>query len=262
MALRRVVEMAGMVDHVDFVEQLGTDTGDTRLRPDLIVKLPEDRLIAVDAKVPLAAYLQAVEATDEDTRQAKLKEHARLVRTQIQNLGRKSYAEHLEKAPDFVVLFLPMESLFSAALQQDPSLIEAGVDQNVVIATPTTLIGLLRAVAYGWRQERLAASAREISILGRELYERLATFVEHVTALGRGLGQATKAYNAAVGTLESRVLVSARKFDALGVSVSGKSLNGPPQLELLPRELRAAELAPPPGPPASGESLTEPAPHR
>lgn len=242
MQLRRVVELAGMVNRVDFTEQATTDTGDGRLRPDMIVHLPEGRVIPVDSKVPMDAYLAAVYAVDDETRQAKLKEHSVLVKRQVQLLAQKSYAQHLERAPDFVVLFLPGENLLSAALQADPTLIEVGAEHNVILATPTTLIGLLRAIAYGWRQEQLAESAREISELGRRLYKGLATLGGHLAKLGAQLGSATRAYNDTVGSLERSVLIPARKFHELGVDVSGSDLHTPGVVEEVPRSLHAPEF--------------------
>lgn len=241
--LRRVVEMAGMLEHCDFVEQVSTDTDGGRLRPDMIVKLPGHKSIVVDSKAPLDAYLDAVEATDDAIRAAKFKDHARQVRTHIASLGRKAYFEQFDFTPEFVVLFLPGEVFFSAALENDPELIELGVDQNVIIATPTTLIALLRAVAYGWRQEVLADNAKIISELGQELYKRLSDLGEHIQKLGKGLTAAVNAYNSAVGTLESRVLVSARRFKELGVA-GGAEIEGVKQIETSSRLLQSPELLP------------------
>jgi DNA recombination protein RmuC len=240
--LRRVVEMAGMLAHCDFVEQQSTDTEEGRLRPDLVVQLPGHKNIVVDSKAPLEAYLDAIEAADDESRAAKFKDHARQVRNHITALGRKSYFEQFDHAPEFVVLFLPGEVFFSAALENDPALIELGVSQNVIIATPTTLIALLRAVAYGWRQEVLAENAKAISELGQEIYKRLSDLGEHIQRLGKGLGTAVNAYNSAVGSLESRVLVSARRFKDLGASAVGAEIEEIPQIEVSSRLLQAPEL--------------------
>ena len=241
--LKRVVEMAGMLDHCDFYEQQSTDTEDGRLRPDLLVRLPGTKNIVVDAKAPLSAYLDAIEAKDDKTRTARLQAHARQVRDHIGALGRKSYFEQFTPAPEIVVLYLPGEVFFSAALEYDPTLIEMGVEQNVIIATPTTLIALLRAVAYGWRQEKLAENAKEISDLGKELYKRLANMGDHLAKVGKSLGGATESYNKAVASLETRVLVTARRFKELGTTGGDDEIEELPPVEVTPRLLQAPELA-------------------
>lgn len=241
MQLRRVVEMAGMLEHVDFLEQVSGETETGRLRPDMIIKMPGGGQVVVDAKTPLEAYLAALEATDESVRAGHLDNHARQVRDHIRKLGAKSYQEQVATSPEFTVMFLPSESIFYAALEKDPGLIESGVAEKVLLATPTTLIALLRAVFFGWRQERLAESAAQISELGRELYERMGTLAEHFADLGKRLGGSVDAYNRAVGTLETRVLPSARRFPELGVRGSKEvaQLEG---LDHTVRPLTAAEL--------------------
>ncbi len=240
--LKRVVEMAGMLDHCDFFEQESTNTEDGRLRPDMVIKLPGGKNIVVDAKAPLAAYLEALEAPDEDEKKRKLADHARQVRDHLKKLGQKSYWEQFQPSPDFVVLFLPGEMFYSAALEADPSLIEAGVDARVILATPTTLIALLRAVAYGWTQQALTENAERIRQLGRELYDRIATVTEHWGRVGKNLGEAVGAYNKSVASMETRVLVSARKFRELKVASEDKEIADLNPVEALPREVQAPEL--------------------
>jgi DNA recombination protein RmuC len=240
--LRRVVEMAGMVEYCDFLSQPGAVTEEGRLRPDLVVRLPSGKSIVVDAKTPLEAFLRAIEAPDDDTRRLRLAEHARQVRAHVDALSRKSYWQQFDPTPEFAVLFLPGESFFSAALEQDPELIEYGAGQNIILATPTTLIALLRAVSYGWRQEDLARNAREISRLGAELYGRIDTMRDHWQKMGRSLEAAVDAYNKAVGSLESRVLPGARKFVELRAA-SGEPMDELAPIEKAPRHLSAGGAA-------------------
>ena len=216
MQLRRTVEMAGMINRVDFLEQASVDSGDgQRQRPDMLINLPNGRQVVVDSKVPLAAYLDALESDDPDVQKERMVAHARHIRDHIKGLSAKSYWTQFDNAPEFVVLFIPNETIFSAALEQDPQLIELGVDNKVILATPTTLIALLKAIAFGWQQEAIAREAKEIAALGKELYERIAVVTGHFARLGKSLDQSVGHYNKAVSSVETRLLVTAKKFEAL-----------------------------------------------
>ena len=243
--LRRVVELAGLLSHCDFFEQASKATEDGRMRPDLLVRLPGGKNVVVDAKAPLGAYLEAVECADEERRAERLRAHGKAVRDHMGRLGAKSYWDQFQPAPEFVVMFLPGETFFGAALQVDPALIEFGVDQKVIPASPTTLIALLRAIAYGWQQERQTEGARAVAELGRVLYKRLCVTARHLADLGKHLDQSTAAYNQAVGSLERQVFAAARRFKDLGAGTSDELLEPKPAEESA-RCLQAADLSLPP----------------
>lgn len=240
--LKRVVEIAGMVEHCDFVQQESVEAADEKkLRPDMVIRLPGGKQVVVDSKAPLQGYLDAFEARDDQAKNAGMAAHARHIRTHVSQLAQKKYWDQFDEMPEFVVLFLPGENFFSAALEQDPQLIEFGVEQKVIIATPTTLIALLRAISYGWRQEQLTKNARDISILGKELYDRLLTFASHFSDLKRGLERSVESFNKAAASLESRVLISARRFRELG-SGSEEPLAEVSMIEKAPRSLDSLEI--------------------
>ncbi len=234
MTLHRVVELAGMSAHCDYEPQVTVTGDDGRVRPDLLVRLPNARTIVVDSKVPLDAYLDVIEADDEDTRRAALQRHAQQLRTHMTQLAAKSYWEQFPQTPEFVVMFVPGEALFAAALDADRTLLEDGMARQVVLATPTTLIAVLKAVAYGWRQEQIAENAQAISELGRQLYDRVRTLADHVEDIGKSLGRAVAAYNRAVGSMETRVFPSARRFKELGAT-SGEDIPTVEPIEQAPR---------------------------
>lgn len=238
--LRRVVEMAGMLEYCDFVEQETVATEEGRIRPDLIVRLPGNRTIVVDSKVPFDAFYESISTTDDDVRAARLNDHARLVRAHIASLSRKSYWETVQPTPEFVLLFLPGETFYSAALENDPKLIEDGVSQGVIIATPTTLIALLKAVSYGWRQEQMATNAQEVSNLAKTLYDRLRAFTKHFDDIGRNLDRALDAYNKGVRSLEARVLVTARRFKERG-AIAGDEIQTLDPIDKATRSLNLDE---------------------
>src|SRR4051812_45735649 len=246
--LKRGVELAGMLEHCDFNQQETLAADGVRMRPDLVVKMPGGRHVVVDAKVPLEAYLDALEATDDEERRDRMNAHAGQVRAHVVKLGAKGYWASLDDTPEFVVMFLPSEAIYSAALEQAPSLIEEGVARKVLIATPTTLIALLQTVHFGWRQEKLADNAKKISEQGRLLHDRLGTLVEHWSKLGGVLGRATEHYNAAVASFEGRVVPAVRKLEELGAG-SAKSVAELETVDRRPRALldlvdRSAQSAP------------------
>jgi DNA recombination protein RmuC len=236
LTLKRLAELAGMVEHCDFYEQQSVQTSEGRQRPDMIVRLPGGREIVVDVKTPLDAYLNAIEADDDTKRQQALIHHARNVRQRVTELASKAYWSQFKAAPDFVVLFIPGEQFLSAALDQDRKLLEYALGQHVILATPTSLVALLRAVAYGWRQEQLTRNAEQIKIVGEELYKRLLTFSSHLDKLGRSLDNSLKHYNSAVGSFDSRILPSAQKFTEMGIS-SNREVETPEQIETGVRSL-------------------------
>jgi len=238
--LRRVVEAAGMLDHVDFVEQQTTRSDDGLQRPDMVVHLGGGKQVVLDSKVAFLGYLEAVQATDDGVRAERMAAHARHLRRHVDDLATKAYWEQLSPAPEFVVMFVPAEPFLHAALEVDPGLYEYAMERNVVIATPMTLVALLRTVAYTWRQEALARNAQQVLTLGRELHGRLATLGGHVGRLGRQLDGAVRAYNDSVSSLESRVLVSARRMADL--KVTDDSLEAPTPVDQVTRQLQAPEL--------------------
>jgi DNA recombination protein RmuC len=241
--LKRTVEFAGMVDYVDFQTQETVDGDEGKLRPDLVVKLPGGKQVVVDSKAPLDAYLAAIEAPSEETRAAALTRHAAQVRGHLRKLAAKSYWDQFDNAPEFVVLFLPSEAIYAAALEHDPQLIEEGFQQSVLIVTPATLVALLKTIYYGWRQEALAANAREISNAAGLLYDRLKVFAGHLAGVGKGLNSALGKYNDAVASFDTRVLPQGRKLEELGAT-TGETLTPPPPLEIAPRPLAAAPVSP------------------
>ncbi len=234
--LRRLVELAGMVEHCDFQEQVHTSAEDKVIRPDMIVRMPDQRELVVDVKTPLDAYLEAAEAKDDSQRQLGLKRHARNVREHIRKLASKAYWEQFSNSPEFVILFIPGDQFLSAALSEEPDLIESALSQHIILATPTSFVALLKAVAYGWRQLALADNAQEIRKLAEDLYGRLGTFVSHLNRVGKQLNSSVENYNRAVGSLERKVLPGARKFVELGVHTK-KEIEAVETLESLPRTI-------------------------
>lgn len=241
MQLRRTVEISGMLNRVDFIEQESTDTEFGRQRPDMLINLPNGKRVIVDAKAPLAAYLDALDAPNPEIQITQLKRHARHIRDHLVKLGSKAYWKQFDETPEFVVLFLPGEAFFSAALEQDPGLIDFGTENQVILATPTTLIALLKTVSYGWRQESMAQEVKTISELGNLLYERIGTFASHFGELRKGLERSVAAYNKTVVSMESRVLPAARKFQDLNIGAS-KDIERQQPIEVSPKVTTADEL--------------------
>jgi DNA recombination protein RmuC len=234
MTLRRLVELAGMVEHCDFREQVHSSVDDRAIRPDMIVSMPDNRTLVVDVKTPLDAYLEAVEARDDEQRKQSLVRHARNLREHIRALASKSYWEQFTDSPEFVILFIPGDQFLSAALNEDPELIDSALSQQIILATPTSFVALLKAVAYGWRQLALADNAEEIRRLAEDLYGRLNAFVGHLNKLGRQLSSSVESYNRAVGSLERKVLPGARKFTELGIRPK-REIDQVEPLEAMPR---------------------------
>jgi len=237
LTLKRLAELAGMVEHCDFDQQRSVDSDEGKQRPDMVVRMPGGREIIVDAKAPMDGYLGAVEASDDNTRVQEIRRHARNVRDRVRELSGKRYWKQFPRSPDFVVLFIPGDQFLSAALEVDPQLLEDAMADRIVLATPSSLVALLRAVAYGWRQESLAENAEQIRIVGEDLYERLGTFADHLGKLGISLNRSVESYNKAVGSFDSRVLPGARKFKDMGIQEK-KELPEPDQIERLPRSVQ------------------------
>lgn len=240
MTLKRLAELAGMVEHCDFYEQEQVQTDEGALRPDMIVRMPDGREIVVDVKTPLDAYISAIEAVDDSERQIHLKRHTQNVKQRVNELADKAYWKQFKNAPDFVVLFIPGDQFLSAALDQEPAILENALARQVILATPTSFVALLRAVGYGWRQEQLAENAEHIKTVGEELYGRLQTFTEHLQKVGKSLDSGLKHYNSAVGSFDSRVLPSARKFNDMGIAAD-KEIKQPNQIETAVRQIESGK---------------------